>query len=36
MNIREPIVISPRMLLSLFLSWAGALAIAFALGLRMG
>lgn len=32
----RPIIVSPKMLLSLFLSWAGALATAFALGLKIG
>ena len=36
MKTRSPIIVSPRMLLSLFLSWAGALATAFALGLKIG
>lgn len=36
MKIRKPIIISPQTLLSLFLSWAGALATAFVLGLRIG
>lgn len=36
MKIRKPIIVGPGMLLSLFLSWAGAVAIAFTLGLRIG
>jgi hypothetical protein len=36
MRIRKPIIVGPRMLLSLFLSWAGAVAVAFSLGLRIG
>ena len=36
MKIRKPVIISPKILLSLFLSWAGALATAFALGLKIG
>jgi len=36
MKIRKPIIVSPSMLLSLFLSWAGALATAFAIGLKIG
>ena len=36
MKTHSPSIVSPRMLFSLFLSWAGALAMAFALGLRIG
>ena len=36
MKIRKPVIVSPKILLSLFLSWAGALATAFAIGLKIG
>jgi len=36
MIIRKPVIVSPKILLSLFLSWAGALATAFAIGLKIG
>ena len=36
MKTYKPIIVNPRMLLSLLLSWAGALATAFALGLKIG
>ena len=35
MRFHKPLVISPRLLLSFFLSWAGLLATAFTLGLRL-
>ena len=36
MRFRRPLVISPRIILSFVLSWAGLLATAFTLGLRLG
>jgi hypothetical protein len=36
MRFRKPLIISPKMLLSLVLSWVGLLATAFTLGLRLG
>ena len=35
MRFRKPLVISPKMLLSLLLSWVGLLVTAFSLGLRL-
>lgn len=36
MRFRKPLVISPKMVLSFFLSWVGLLATAFSLGVRLG
>ncbi len=36
MRFHKPLVISPKLLLSLVLSWVGLLATAFSLGLRLG
>ncbi len=36
MTVHKPLIISPRLLLSIVLSWIGLLATAFTLGLRLG
>jgi len=36
MRFHKPLIISPKLLLSFFLSWVGLLATAFSLGLRLG
>ena len=35
MRFPQPLVVSPKMLLSVFLSWMGLLVTAFSLGLRL-
>lgn len=36
MRFHKPLIVSPKILLSFFLSWVGLLATAFTLGLRLG
>ena len=36
MRFQKPLIISPRIVLSLLLGWVGLLATAFTLGLRIG